>query len=360
MNPEQVIGETVAAHAHRMPEGEPSVKLRPLFVGGCQRSGTTAFADYLNEHEAILMCQERYKRLPRERITPDLFTFERILKYRKSETNKPWNLEYYIRRHADIIASKDPERLRWIGDKNPGFVKTMGLLAENNPGARFIMLYRSVEEVAESWAARSKDPNDHWLTGENGFEMGVEAWNTALTKLREFIESNRTPRVLIVSYGDFFSQSELYAPLISRFLDLEFDEKVTRAWAEMSDQFEARRRRKESLLDAQRSFIHEHADREAESWVLDRIDRQWREPELYVEENREAALAALDEMEARAWRLEQRTKQLERRSMRERQEVQTLRKENQRLTGQLETLKSSRSWRLLKRIRSLRARGLGR
>ena len=360
MNPEQVIEQTIAAHAHRIPEGELSEELRPLFVGGCQRSGTTAFADYLNEHEGILMCQERYKRVPRERIRPDLFTFERILKYRKSETNKPWNLEYYVQRHADIIARKDPQKLRWIGDKNPGFIKTMDLLARNNPGARFIMMYRPVEEVAESWAARSKDPNDHWLAGKNGFQMGVEAWNTALRNLRQFIEDSRTPRVLIVSYREFFSQSEGYAPLISRFLDLEFDESVTQTWSEMSGKFEAGRRRKEPLLDAQSSFVRKHADREAEAWVLDRIERQWSEPGLYVEEDGDAALASLDEMEARAWRLEQRVKQLERRSARERQEVQQLRKETRKLEDQLKTIRNSRSWRLLQRLSVLRSKVLGR
>lgn len=55
--------------------------MRPLFIAGCPRSGTTALTRYLNLHPEILLCIERYKYLDPERITPDLFTFKRILNY---------------------------------------------------------------------------------------------------------------------------------------------------------------------------------------------------------------------------------------------------------------------------------------
>jgi hypothetical protein len=55
--------------------------LRALFVSGCARSGTTAFSDYLNQHPELLVCRERYKYIADE-ITPDHFTFDRILDYK--------------------------------------------------------------------------------------------------------------------------------------------------------------------------------------------------------------------------------------------------------------------------------------
>nr|WP_269635258.1 sulfotransferase [Rubrobacter radiotolerans] len=295
-----------------------SEELRPLFVGGCQRSGTTAFIDYLNEHEEILVCHERYKRLRRDRIAPDLFTFERILDYRPRETNKPQNIDLYVKRHADIIARKDPARLRWIGDKNPGFINTMDLLLKNNPGARFIMLYRPVEEVAESWADRAKNPDDPWLGGKDGFSLGVEAWNEAMRSLRTFVEGSDLPRVLVVSYHDFFVRNERCIPLISRFLGVEIDDEVRSSWADASLKFQSDRRAKDPLTPEQELFIREHADREAEAWVLDRIERQWSEPSLYVREGTESLLRALDENEALAWRTARRARELEEELSRER------------------------------------------
>jgi uncharacterized protein YhbP (UPF0306 family) len=326
-------GRTTETRTGAHSEERFSGKLRPLFVGGCQRSGTTAFADYLNRHPRIVVCQERYKRINRKRITPDLFTFERILDYRLSETNKPWNLDYYRERHAEILARKDPAELRWIGDKNPGFVKDMGLLEENNPGARFIMLYRPVEEVAESWDARSRDESDHWLTGENGFELGVQTWNTAMRKMREYVEASPVPRVLVVGYHDFFYRNASCVPLISRFLDVEFGASVTDEWAAMSERFEGERRQKRPLDEEELAFIRQHADREAEAWVLGRIERQWTEPGLYVNEDREVALTALDEMEARAWRLAREAQQLEKRLAEQTRTIRRL-KRRERETAQ--------------------------
>jgi hypothetical protein len=78
--------------------------MRPLFVAGNQRSGTTALARYLNHHSQILICVERYKYVQPENITPDLFSFERILAVDPSETNVPepvtWSCSSTRRRTA--------------------------------------------------------------------------------------------------------------------------------------------------------------------------------------------------------------------------------------------------------------------
>jgi sulfotransferase family protein len=339
-------------------------RARPLFVGGCARSGTTAFTDYLNLHEEILLCQERYKGRQRK-VTWDLFTFERIMDFRPEETKRPplgQSRELFIKRHAELLARKDPTKLKWLGDKGPFYVRYMDRLAANNPGARFIMLYRPVEEIAESWDARAKNPDDPWRS-ERGYEMSVEVWNLAMRGMRNFIESSPTPRVLVVSYHDFFYRNEAVVPQISRFLGLEFDESVTRSWREASLEFESERRPKESLSEEQQSFIQKHADRAAEAWVLDRIEKQWREPGLYVVESKETALAALDEAEARMWRLQLRLQNLEQDLARQRQEVEREhqrvareRQEGRRLNRQLEDMQSSRAWRLLNKLDRIRSK----
>ncbi|HEX2098345.1 MAG TPA: sulfotransferase, partial [Rubrobacteraceae bacterium] len=310
---------TITAPASRTPASELSEQIRPLFIAGCARSGTTALTDYLNLHPEILVCQERYKTgVSTKKITRVLFSFERILDFRPEELERPpWPVERYVKYHAEVLAKKDPAKLRWIGDKGPWYVRYMDVLTENNPGARFIVLYRPLEEVAESWNARAKVPDDPWRS-ERGVEVAVETWNAAMRKTREFIEANPTPRVLIVSYHDFFYRNEAVVPQISRFLGVDFEESVIGAWRRSSTAFEGTRRRKEPLDEEHRSFIQEHADRGAEAWVLDRIEKQWEEPRLYVEDSREAALASLQVAEAKMWQLQQEATELERSLTRER------------------------------------------
>jgi hypothetical protein len=110
----------------------------------------------------------------------------------------------------------------------------MDLLARNNPGARFVVLYRPIEEIAESWEARAKNPNDPWRS-ERGVEVAVETWNAAMRKTREFIEGSPTPGTLIVTYHDFFYRNEAVVSQISRFLGLEFDESITGGWRDISE-----------------------------------------------------------------------------------------------------------------------------
>ncbi len=370
-------------------ESELLKKARPLFVGGCARSGTTAFASYLNQQEEILLCQERYKGR-QNKVTWDLFTFERIMDFRPEETKRPplgLNLETFVERHAELLSSKDPARLKWLGDKGPFYVRTMDRLAGGNPGARFIMLYRPLEEVAESWEARAKNPEDRWRS-ERDYKLSVEVWNQAMRGIRSFIENSPTPRVLIVNYHDFFYRNELVLPQISRFLDVEFDESITAVWRNASESFENSRRRKESLSAEQQAFVQEHADREAEAWVLDRIKKQWDDPKLYIEESTEAIISSLDNVEARMWQLLQSADSLERRQDREgheyrrkaksirdelarerqenKQEIEKLkhnlereRRRKRALHQQLQNLRNSRTWRLLNKLNSIRISLLG-
>lgn len=389
MNSGQETEERGKVRANSPSKSKLSEKARPLFVCGPDRSGTTAFADYLNQHQEILICQERYTAASLKKITSDHFTFDRILDFRPRETETPPDLfdlftfernlgfkpdktkrsvwkkrELHVKYHTELLTRKDPAKLKWIGDKHPFYVRWMDMLAGNNPGARFMVLYRPIEEIAESWEARAKDPDDEPWDNDRGAEKAVETWNMALRKTREFIESSPAPRLLIISYHDFFYRNEAIVSLVSRFLGLEFDESVTRVWREASLEFESARRHKEPLSEEQRSFIEEHADRDAEAWVLERIEKQWREPGLYVEESTEAKRALLEEMEARAWRLKRHLEELQEQNRREVKKLsRTLaraQKENRNLAHQLRSIRASRSWRLMDKLGRLLVRVRGR
>jgi len=244
-----------------------AVGARPLFVAGSPRSGTTGLVSYLNRHREILICRERYKYVSPRGITPELFTFERILDFRDGETNQSRDA------HVKLLERKDPGTLKWVGDKYPQYYKNLPTLARNNRGARFIVLYRPVEEVAESFEARASNPKDRWPQ-KNGFEAGIRLWNASLQHTRSFVESRSDPRLLIVDYHRFFGASDSFIPLLSSFLDVDFDDQVRSAWAKMSSRFAEGRRTKVPISPGHERLVRELKDHEAEAWTLDHLESQ--------------------------------------------------------------------------------------
>lgn len=292
------------------------VRLMParlLFIAGCPRSGTSALGRYLNLHPEILVCIERYKYVPPEKIKPHLFTFERILDYREGETN--------IRRerHVELLSGRDPAQLKWIGDKKPAYYRQLRTIMTNNPGARFIIIHRPVEEVAESFQGRARDPEDHWPEWA-GFEAGVERWNQAINYVREFMESGRQPEVLILEHHEFFGRPESYTSLLSEFLEVEFDESLRETWREISSSYEDHRRPKEPPSEEQQDFVRENKDYEAERWILDVIEQQRHGPVKFPRSDRVGRRVHEDQL-----------KDLEGRLRRERRKSRQLRQRNKRL-----------------------------
>ncbi len=338
---------TAEIRAGRTPKDEHPGRPGLLFVCGCDRSGTTVLADYLNRHPEILVRQESSETTQHEEVTLDLSTFERMLDFGPQETEDPTSNDdgdRLVEHHAGLLANKDPARLRWIGASNSDYMRRMESVAGNNPGARFIVMYRPVEGIAESW--ETKDAGDN-LSSNDGFERAAKTWNRSLQGTRRFIRDSLVPRVLLVSYHDFLYRTETVVPLISRFLQLEFDEPVTADRADEALQSERGRRPEETLGKEQRSSIQKHANRAAEAWILDRIDKQWTKPGLYTQKTSKAALAtSLDEMEARTWRLQQKVKELER--------------DRERRRRRFKQLKSSRTWKIVNKISGVRAKIAGR
>lgn len=323
--------------------------MRPLFVSGCQRTGTTALAEYLNDHPEVLVSRERYKYTPYE-VTLDHLSLERILAYDEAETNVP-EQEY-----RELVAGKDPARLKWVGDKNPDYYRLFGRLLRQNPGARFIVTYRPLEEVAESFEARARDPEDRWPARCNS-EIAVTLWNLSLIRTREFLENDPAANVLVIGYHDFFYQNEDSVPLISRFLEVEFDEHVLKSWKERSTGFERSRRRKNMLTEEQVSYVREHKDEAAEEWILNRIEEQKKDPELAL--GKGGAGHAPIQKDRRVQRLQEEL-------ARERRKVKDLRKRNRHLTNKareseqrVKTVRASRSWRLLRALSRIKTRLLG-
>ena len=338
--------------------------IRPLFVIGSSRSGTTALTDYLNQHEEILICRERYKRVP-EQIDPSLLTYDRILDYkpqrRGGETNIPRE------HHVELLDRKNPAKLKWIGDKQPAESRRYRAISENNPGAHFLITYRPIEEVVESFEDRTKELDNPVFGGKDGVKMGVAEWNRAMTSAREYLETYDEPNGLIISYHDFFYRKEDYVPLLSEFLEIDFDDSILEAWANTSREFENRRRKKEPTTEAKAKYINENKDHDVDEWMLERIARQWSEPGLYKqsvgrERSRQKLAAALANQlqQERAdtrelQQLERRSKQLEAEMRAERKRVKTAGEKHRNLNAKMEAVRSSRSWELLTGIGLIRS-----
>ena len=165
--------------------------------------------------------------------------------------------------------------------------------------------------------------------------------------MRDFAETSPLPRLLIVSYQDFFYQNESVMPQISRFLGAEFDNDIATRWSETSEEFESSRRKKKELSPEQTSYLHEHADRDAEAWVLERIRKQWEDPNLYVVEDESTTASALDDMEARVWQLQRKVGELER-------DLARARRKKQQSNKKLKDLQNTKSWKLLQRLSRVR------
>lgn len=345
---------------------------RPLFVLGASRSGTTALTNYLNEHEQMMICMERYKRVP-GKLTPELLTFRRVLDYEPQFEGGETNIAR--ERQEDIVAGKDPAKLRWIGDKQGAQGKRYRLLTENNPGAHFLITYRPIEEVVESFQERSRESTSPVFAGKDGLKNGVAGWNRAMASTRDYLENNEESNGLIVSYNDFFYRPRNYAPLLSEFLELEFDEPILQSWELTTREFEGRRREKARITDEQAEYIREHKDHEAEEWMLERIARQWVEPGLYKkttgrEQHRQKVAAATSRERSRrkeeteqARQLELRAHELQDELTRETRKAEAAERRRRALWHQMQAVRGSRSWRVLQgfqKLRSAAGRAVGR
>lgn len=332
---------------------------------GVSRSGTTALVDYLNQHEQILVCMERYK-FVQENMDPSLLTFERILDYEPGR-GEGYETDIPREHHAELLAGKDPAKLKWIGDKKAASEKRYRETSENNPGAHFLITYRPIEEVVESFEDRAKNPNDPWIGGKDALKTGVELWNRAMRSTRKYLQSQDEPNGLIVSYHDFFSRPADYAPLLSEFLELDFDGPILETWQETSREFKSRWRDKQPLTEEQMDYIRENKDHEVEEWMLERIARQWSEPGLYKqtvgqERGRQrfaAALTRQKELEntetKKMQRIERRIERLQEDLAAERNRAAAAERRHQNLDTRMKAVQSSRSWELLQGIGHIRS-----
>ena len=229
--------------------------MRPLFIAGCPRSGTSAFTNYLIVHPSVLVTMERYD-IGMD-ITPDLFTPERLADFRDGDTGQP--PEPTMR----LLKNKDWSQVKWIGDKRPTYFLKYDELREANPGAHFFYLYRPLDEVARSFLARD------W---KFGIEDAIRFWKVGLTRTRRLAESGAP--VMVVGYRSFFTEPEPWLPVLSSFLDVEFGEDELKVWRARSAAREGSPESMRPLSPEEEAMVSVAREGSGERWALRRIDEQ--------------------------------------------------------------------------------------
>lgn len=164
-------------------------------MGGLARSGTSALCEMLNAHPRIALGMERYKYGVGTGALfargPAAFERDAFFDIREDETNIGLGPGRYRRLYADLAAKYD--NAAYVGDKVPGYHRHARRLLGAFPGARIVLIWRPLAQVAMSWDRRTRDDTP-WPAAndaEAAVAQGLGAYRLMLDAAREHPDSVR-------------------------------------------------------------------------------------------------------------------------------------------------------------------------
>jgi hypothetical protein len=137
-----------------------------------------------------------------------------------------------IRAFFRLYAEKEGKP-RW-GDKTPGYVKRMPLLASVLPEVRFVHIIRDGRDVAASVVSRSIGPDT--------VPEAAELWSKTIRGARE--AAARVPHYLELRFEDLITDTETVLRRICEFIELDFDAAMLDYHERAEERLGERRRRK--------------------------------------------------------------------------------------------------------------------
>jgi len=210
-----------------------------LFVVGCERSGTTLLRAMLDSHPELAIPPESYFAVPLLRHRgdlehPDGIAVDPVVDLLAGNSSfDEWGLDADSLRAAwhDAPPSSIADALRdlysrWaiaegkaiVGDKTPFHVRTMDLLAESFPEARFVHLIRDGRDVAVSIVGA------HF--GSSSFATAVDHWERSVSRGRELGAAIGPGRYREIRYEDLVSDPSAVLRDVCDLIDLPFHESM--------------------------------------------------------------------------------------------------------------------------------------
>ncbi|MGH8936866.1 MAG: sulfotransferase family protein [Acidimicrobiia bacterium] len=226
-----------------LPLGGPGVKRNgeggpPIFVVGCGRSGTTMLRLMLDAHDDLAIPGESHfirklYRMRRRFLRPDgsvdatslasavmqtphfrRWELPENLVWRRVETlddpTFPSVLEAFFRAYAELHGKP-----RW-GDKTPVYVRSIPVLAQLFPQARFVHIIRDGRDVALSYLSVPWGPRNIWEVARK--------WRREVSGGRAAGAALGDDRYLEVRYEDLVGRTRDVLHRVCDFADLPFEE----------------------------------------------------------------------------------------------------------------------------------------
>ncbi|HTV39226.1 MAG TPA: sulfotransferase [Candidatus Sulfotelmatobacter sp.] len=217
-----------------------------LFVVGVFRSGTSLLYALLNQHPEISLMYEC-----------DVWNFPWLLSELRFRHDWRERLEFYtnaLSRHhlvlRDAVAGIDhlqtpqdlyrafaeSKRAHIIGEKSPFYCNHLSELARNHPGASFILIWRNPVEIFNSVEETAR--NSRYFRRPGMLSRLIYYQEQMIYGAAELVRLEN--RVHHVTYADLIDRTEESCRGLCRFLDIEFDNKMTQlAGADLSAVFRA-------------------------------------------------------------------------------------------------------------------------
>lgn len=204
--------------------------MRPMFVLGCPRSGTTLVGGFLepsqwgNAVETHFITKYALEGKQVDLSKPDVFKglASKIIRERPiMQWGIDWDLDALFRETepktyasmVDRICMKRSEKLgfpRWA-DKTPTFSFQVPLLKQLFPKAKYIFIYRDGRDVANSLLERNWGPNNIW--------SAASYWKDCCEALLKAEQMLDPKSFLSIRYEKLLSEPEVYLRELLSFLE---------------------------------------------------------------------------------------------------------------------------------------------
>jgi hypothetical protein len=228
-----------------------------LFVCGCPRSGTSAFARLLGAHDRIVMGMERFGHRVSPgnfTLTPNLFSKEKFFNIQPGDT---FYVDFEAYHKWDPFIKEKFDNAIYVGDKRPDLFYVYDRVFDAFPNATIMFIYRDVFDVAASYNKRAGEGNN-WPSHKD-YKKAVVEWGLSLRHTLECIRNKM--RLYCVKYEDLFS-SHCDIDVIFDVLDLPFDERSRHAIVNLRKISEklSVQRRNIGLSENDSRYVSKHAE----------------------------------------------------------------------------------------------------